>query len=187
MRSIPVPGQSTWPHNYDNTYHGAVNMRQALANSYNVPAVKVLAAGGRDGRTAQLFEPLRLCQLGDRPQFVWGFAHAGGGEITLLELTSGYSVFANHGARVQPTAILCVVKSDGTLLYQYETTCPQGDVSPQTVARNGLGVQVLDPRIAFLIGDILGITTPAPLPWGAIAPCAPTASTARSRPAPPIT
>ena len=156
MRSIPVPGQSTWPLNYDNTYHGAVNMRQALANSYNVPAVKVLQqAVGTEG-LLNFLNRFGFVSLGTDPSLYGASLTLGGGEITLLELTSGYSVFANHGARVQPTAILCVVKSDGTLLYQYETTCPQGDVSPQTVARNGLGVQVLDPRIAFLIGDILG-------------------------------
>ncbi len=155
MRSIPVPGQSTWPLNYDNAYHGAVNMRQALANSYNVPAVKVLQqAVGTEG-LLNFLNRFGFVSLGTDPSLYGASLTLGGGEVTLLELTSGYSVFANHGARVQPTAILCVVKSDGTLLYQYETTCPDGNVSPQTVARNGLGVQVLDPRIAFLIGDIL--------------------------------
>ena len=155
MRSIPVPGQATWPLNYDNAYHGAVNMRQALANSYNVPAVKVLQqAVGTEG-LLNFLNRFGFVSLGTDPSLYGASLTLGGGEVTLLELTSGYSVFANNGARVQPTSILCVVKSDGTLIYQYETTCPQGAVSPQTVARNGLGLQVLDPRIAFLIGDIL--------------------------------
>ncbi|MFW5749123.1 MAG: hypothetical protein ACOCYT_05865, partial [Chloroflexota bacterium] len=85
----------------------------------------------------------------------------GGGEMTLLELTRGYTVFANQGTLVESTSILCVVDNDNNVIYDYENGCPATiDGRPvtrtsQTVARTGLGVQVLDPRIAFVISDIL--------------------------------
>ncbi|MDX1521550.1 MAG: penicillin-binding transpeptidase domain-containing protein, partial [Anaerolineae bacterium] len=64
----------------------------------------------------------------------------GGGDVTPLELTSAYSVFANGGYRLPPAAILRVQKSGGELLYEYQPP---------------LSSPVVDPRVAYLISDIL--------------------------------
>ncbi|MCC6805029.1 MAG: hypothetical protein IT319_19260, partial [Anaerolineae bacterium] len=61
----------------------------------------------------------------------------------------------NGGSLVPTTSILCVVDSDDNILYEYEDGCPRGNTTPQTVAREGYGRQVVDPRIAFVISDIL--------------------------------
>ena len=156
VRSIDVPGQPTWPVNYDRTYHGPVNMRTALANSYNVPAVKTLVrAVGVEG-LLNFLNRFGMESLGTDASLYGPSLTLGGGEVTLRELTQGYSVFANQGVLVPTTSILCVVDSEtDAILYQYEGSCPAGNVTPQTMARTGLGSQVLDPRIAYIITDIL--------------------------------
>lgn len=155
VKSIPVPGQTTWPVNYDRTYHGPVNMRAGLANSYNVPAVKVLQrAVGVEGLLT-FFNRFGIESLGNDASLYGPSLTLGGGEVTLLELSRGYGVFANQGVLVPTTSILCVVDDQDNIIYQYEGTCPAGNITPQTVARNGLGQQVLDPRISFTITDML--------------------------------
>lgn len=142
------------PVNYDRTFHGPVRIRTALANSYNVPAVQTLRQVGVD-YLLNIMARFGVESLGtDASRFGLSLT-LGGGEITLMELTRGYSVFANGGALVPTTSILCVLDNDGNILYQYENSCPQGNQTPTTVNRGGYGVQVLDPRIAFLIGDVM--------------------------------
>jgi penicillin-binding protein 1C len=156
VRSIPVPGQSTWPVNYDGAYHGPVNMRAALANSYNVPAVQILQqAVGVEG-LLQFMNRLGITSLGTDASLYGPSLTLGGGEITLEELTRGYSVFANGGSLVNTTAILCIATTEGEVIYQYEGGCPpRYRLTENTIARTGLGRQVLDARVAYLISDIL--------------------------------
>jgi membrane carboxypeptidase/penicillin-binding protein len=94
--------------------------------------------------------------LGDDPSQYGLSLTLGGGEITLLELTRGYSVFANGGAYVPTTAIRCVLDSDDNIIFEYNDGCPRGNETERSVFRAGFGTNVLDPRIAFLISDILG-------------------------------
>ncbi|MEM6529687.1 MAG: penicillin-binding transpeptidase domain-containing protein, partial [Chloroflexota bacterium] len=155
VRSISVPGQATWPVNYDRTYHGPVNMRAALANSYNVPAVKVLErAVGTEG-LLNYMRRFGMTSLNPDPSLYGPSLTLGGGEVTLLELSRAYGVFANQGVLVPTTAILCVLDSEDNIIYQFEGGCPEGNVTPETVARTALGTQVLDPRISFIVTDIL--------------------------------
>lgn len=163
------------PVNYDRTFHGPVRMRDALANSYNVPAVQTLRQVGVDNLLA-LFQRFGVTSLSDDASRYGLSLTLGGGEMTLLELTRAYSVFANGGAYVPTTAIRCVLDNEDRILYEYANGCPRGRPTEQTVFRDNLGTQILDPRIAFLIGDILSdnvARTPAmgansPLNTGAI-------------------
>lgn len=155
LTRIGIPGQQQYvPRNYDNSFHGPMRMRYALANSYNIPAVQTLRYVGVE----YLLDTMRRFGMnsltGDASRYGLSLT-LGGGEVSLLELTRGYAVFANQGALVNTTAILCVLNNDGEILYQYENGCPRGEVTSRTVARNGLGAQILDPRVAFLISDIL--------------------------------
>jgi len=126
------------PQNYDRAFHGPVLLRQALASSYNLVAVKVLDHVGLDQMLA-LARALGITTFDRSDQ--WGLALTlGGGEVRLLELTAAYAAFANGGLRVEPATILQVEDAEGRTLYQH---------APQPARR------VLDERVAYLISDIL--------------------------------
>ncbi len=126
------------PVNYDHRFHGPVSAREALAQSLNVPAVRVLQMVGVD-RLVTLASDLGMTSFGTGERF--GLALTlGGGEVRLLELTAAYAAFANGGRRVEPFGVLEVRDARGHLRYR-------APMAP--------GPQVLDPRVAYLITDIL--------------------------------
>jgi 1A family penicillin-binding protein len=105
------------PGNFDNTFRGPMTFETALAQSINIPAVKVLYLVGI--RPAITFaKSFGLSSLGDPDQYGLTLV-LGGGEVRLLDLTSAYSVFANEGVRNPPTGILEVTDSQGTVLEKY--------------------------------------------------------------------
>jgi 1A family penicillin-binding protein len=132
-------GETYQPVNYDGRFHGPVRLREALANSYNIPAVLLL----QDIGIPEYLEFARGLGIAswqeDSSQYGLS-ATLGGAEVTPLELTNAYGEFANGGLRVPPVSILRVEKSDGELLYEHP---------PEQAPR------VLDERVAFLISDIL--------------------------------
>ena len=142
------------PVNYDNAFHGPVRLRTALANSYNVPAVQTLRLLGVENLLA-LMQRFGVESLGMDASLYGLSLTLGGGEITLLELTRGYSVFANGGVLVPTIAILCILDGEDNIVYEYENGCPSGNRTDTTVSEAGYGTQVLDPRIAFIISDVL--------------------------------
>ena len=153
--AIGIPGQPVYtPRNYDGGFHGPMTMRYALANSYNVPAVQTLRLIGVDA-LLELMQRFGVESLSDDATQYGLSLTLGGGEITLVELVNAYSVFANLGSYVEVTSILCVVDGNGSIVYQYENSCPEGRITSQTVDRAGFGRQVLDPRLAYTINDIL--------------------------------
>ncbi len=106
------------PGNYDNKFVGPINLRNALAQSRNIPAVKMLWLVGLNDAlsTAKKLGLTTLDRTGDR----YGLTLVlGGGEVSLLDMTSVYSVFANDGVRNQATGILEVADANGTILEQY--------------------------------------------------------------------
>lgn len=140
------PSPKFAPVNYDGRFHGPMSVRTALANSYNIPAVKALNFVGiyDDPATAQKEGLISLAErLGIRSltRNDYGLALTlGGGEVTLLEMTGAFSVFANNGLKVPPVAITKIVDYQGNLVYQY--TPPSGE-------------QVIRPEHAYLISSIL--------------------------------
>lgn len=148
-------GEEYIPRNYDGTFHGPVRMRDALANSYNIPAVKTLRMIGVDALLS-FAGRLGVRSLGtDASQYGLSLT-LGGGELTPLELTRAYSVFANGGKLIPTTSILCVINSEGVIVYQYANGCAgRGTSTDATINAAVSGQQVLDPRIAFVIRDIL--------------------------------
>ena len=134
------------PVNYDERFHGPVTARSALANSYNVPAVKTLQFVGiydnpetstEDGFIA-FTQRMGITTL-DRDDYGLSLT-LGGGDVTLLELTSAYATLANSGNRIPPTSILRIEDREGAVVYQYETPADN---------------QVISPEHAYLITDIL--------------------------------
>ncbi len=126
------------PTNYDGKFHGPVTVRTALANSYNIPAVKLVDAVGVE-RMLQGARSLGVASL-DKPTNWYGLSLTlGGGEVTLLDLTTGFHTLASAG-RYQPAR--------GIL--SMESGWGQSIVYPQPFE-----VQAISAQTAFLITDIL--------------------------------
>lgn len=126
------------PYNYDGRQHGYVSVREALASSLNIPAVRTLEKVGIDD-TISLAKELGITSL-ERPDEYDLSLALGGGEVSLLKLTSAYATLANQGRHVGYELILDIKNADGELLYELEREEP---------------VQAIDPRVAWLISDIL--------------------------------
>lgn len=111
-------GKPYTPKNYDGRFRGPVTLRTALAQSLNVPSVKVLAylAGLEDSiKTAQDMGITTLTQ----PSSYYGLSLVlGGGEVKLLDMTAAYSAFANGGFKVPPVPILRIENQDGVIIEQ---------------------------------------------------------------------
>ncbi len=153
---IKTPGDIYSPLDYDRTFHGPVRLRTALANSYNIPAVQTLRTIGVPA-LMEIAQRFRITSLGTDPSRYGLALTLGGGALTPLELTQAYSVFANGGNLVSATSILCVIDSRSHVIYQYEGGCTgKGDQDAATINTRATAKAVLDPRIAFMISDILG-------------------------------
>jgi len=140
------------PSNFDGVFKGPITLRNALAQSINIPAIKTLYLAGipESLRTAR---DLGITTLGDQNQYGLTLV-LGGGEVTLLEMTSAYSVFANDGVRNPPTGILRIEDKRGRVLESYEES----------------GAQVLDPQIARKINDVLSDNVARTPEFGADSP-----------------
>ena len=106
------------PQNYDGKFRGPVTLRNALAQSLNVPAVKVLRdiAGLDDSIT--LAKKMGITTL-TQPSGYYGLALVlGGGEVHLLDMVSAYGVFGNDGYRIEPSPIIKIEDSNGNIIYE---------------------------------------------------------------------
>jgi len=115
--------QNYEPVNYDGKFHGPVTVRSALANSYNVPAVKTLYAVGiydnpstpnEDGMIA-IAKRLGITTF-TRSDYGLSLT-LGGGDVTLFELTAAYATLANNGSRLSPVAITRIIDYNGEEIY----------------------------------------------------------------------
>jgi 1A family penicillin-binding protein len=114
------------PRNYDGKFHGPLTVRLALANSFNIPAVKTLEFVGiydnpntpeKDGMIA-MAERLGITSL-TRNDYGLSLT-LGGGDVSLIDMTSAYSVFANGGKRMPPVAILKITDFAGNVIDEYK-------------------------------------------------------------------
>lgn len=134
-------GRPYVPRNYDGKFHGLLSMREALAQSLNVPAVKTLYLAGID-ETIELAHRLGITTLNDRPRYGLSLV-LGGGEVKLLDMASAFSVFANDGIRNPAQAVIKITDNNGKV-YAEKKNNPQ---------------QVLNPQIARRINSILSDNT----------------------------
>ncbi|MEK7460475.1 MAG: penicillin-binding protein [Patescibacteria group bacterium] len=125
------PEDCYMPENYDGKYRGPISMREALAQSLNVPAVKTLyLAGLKD--SIVVARSMGITSLTDPSRYGLTLV-LGGGEVSLLELTGGYSVFANDGVLNPTTPILRIEDKNGNVLEEFEDKSTE--VIPSEVAR----------------------------------------------------
>ncbi|MFN8548560.1 MAG: penicillin-binding protein 1C [Candidatus Eisenbacteria bacterium] len=147
--TFPGPDGSFTPGNYAGGWHGPVRARLALANSWNTPAVALLASLGPEALLARL-RALGLSSL-DQPASRYGLGLAlGVGEVTLLELTEAYAVLARGGLARPRVDLLEVEDANGELLARR---------APLSRAANADstfgGRRVIERRAAFFVNSIL--------------------------------
>jgi len=119
------------PQNYDNIFRGPISLRDALAQSVNIPAVKVLyLAGLKD--SLNLAKKMGLETLGDVSQYGLTLV-LGGGEVRPLDITLAYGVFANDGIKAKPYGIMKVEDRKGKTLEESKIETER--VLPEQTAR----------------------------------------------------
>lgn len=126
------------PKNFDFDYHGLVSVRQALANSYNIPAIKTLEFVG----VPALLERMRLAGFSSltKSSDYYGLALTlGDGEVRMIDLVQAYSAFPRGGEIVEPRALKRITQKDRTIVQEESARTKK----------------IFDPQIAFLITDIL--------------------------------
>lgn len=106
------------PGNYDDKFRGPMTFTTALAQSINIPAVKVMYLAGISN-VIDLATKMGITTLGDAKQYGLSLA-LGAGEVKLLDLTSAYATFAADGVRNPPVGILKVESASGKVLEEYE-------------------------------------------------------------------
>jgi penicillin-binding protein 1C len=118
------------PSDYDGKFRGPMSLRDALSQSINIPAVQLFYLAGQSD-SLKTAESMGISTLGDISQYGLTLV-IGGGEVSLLDMTSAYGVFANDGTKNPYTGILEVQDLSGKILEQY-TPNPQ-EVLPKNTA-----------------------------------------------------
>ncbi len=125
------------PQNFDHQFRGPVNLRSALAQSINVPAVKVLYLAGLND-VIQTANNFGITTLNDPQRYGLSLV-LGGGEVKLIDMVNAYSVFAQDGVKHQQAMVLSVAGADGSKLETYLDKAQQ----------------VIEPQYTRMINDIL--------------------------------
>jgi len=136
------------PRNYNNQFVGPISMRNALAQSLNIPAVKALyLAGLRD--SLKFMADVGLTTLNDPARYGLTLV-LGGGEVKLVDMTYAYGVFANEGIKATPRTILRIENSAGEIVEETETSSER----------------VMDANIANMMSDVLSDNIARTPLWG---------------------
>ena len=134
-----IPGQKLYcPVNYDGSFHGPTQVRFALGNSYNIPAVKVLTLNTVED-FIQKAQEMGITTFKD-PQNYGLSLTLGGGEVKMIDMATAFSAFANLGIRQDIWAIKEVKDSKGKVIYE---------------KKESEGPRVLSMETAYLISHIL--------------------------------
>ncbi len=137
------------PNNYNGKFLGPVSMRNAIAQSLNIPAVKTLYLAGLK-YSLKLMADMGLTTLNDPDRYGLTLV-LGGGEVKLLDMTHAFGVFANEGVRVEPRSILRIEDTKGTTIFESKVVTKQ----------------VLDRNVALMISDVLTDNVARTPLWGA--------------------
>lgn len=145
------------PQDYNGRTNGPVTMRTALANSLNIPAVKVMSLAGMDNvlRTA---EDMGITTLTHKDQYGLSLV-LGAGEVKPVEMAGAFGTFATQGTKHDLKCILKVTDSQGKTIYEYKQEEDKGRA-------------VLDPQVAYEINSILSDNKARSLIFGTSTPMA---------------
>lgn len=151
-----VAGQPRYcPKNYDGNFHGPVQLRFALGNSYNIPAVKMLALNGLETMIATA-SAMGITTFDDPSRFGLSLT-LGGGEVRMTEMATAFGVFANSGVKRPLTTILKVVDRHDKVLEEFKDANFSLDLDHLNPPSALLikGDRVLPESVAYLISHIL--------------------------------
>lgn len=151
-------GQPTMycPQNYDGQFHGPVQLRFALGNSYNIPAVKILALNGVENFIASS-SAFTINSFKDPKNYGLSLT-LGGGEVRMTELSQAFSAFANRGIAKELNPILKIQNKEGKTLYQFKDPNFISDIKKPLNHPSYLkiiGKKAISAETAFLISHIL--------------------------------
>lgn len=146
-------GRNYCPVNYDGKWHGLVQMRYALGNSFNIPAVKMLKLNGIDSMIATA-SAMGITSFTNPERY--GLALTlGGAEVKMVDMATAFGVFANSGYKIDLHPILKVVDNKGKVLEEYKP--PKSPI---------FGKKVIPEGVAFIISDILADNSARSLSFG---------------------
>lgn len=168
LTTFNVAGQEPYtPKNYDGEFRGNITLRNAFAESRNIPAVKVLASYGVD-KMIELGTKMGITTWSDPKNYGLSLT-LGGGEIRLLDLAQVYASIADYGRRPDIHPLLNVINFRGKVLEEFN--CQSSDnpikvIREETASTSASlslleqdlgcgGDSVLEPTVAYLITDIL--------------------------------
>lgn len=137
------------PNNYNNKFVGPISLRNALAQSLNIPAVKVLyLAGTRNA--LKMAADMGLTTLNDPDRYGLTLV-LGGGEVKPVDMAYAYGVFANEGVRAKPRSILRIEDS-------------RGNIVEETAVESA---RVIERDVALTVSDVLSDNVARTPLWGA--------------------
>ena len=155
VTTFKVEPKEYTPQNYDGKEHGLLTVRQALAGSLNIPAVKTLYLTGIDN-VLDLADNLGYSTFHDRSRFGLSLV-LGGGEVKLLEHVRAFATFANDGAYLPSATILRVEDTAGRVLEEWKLSSPRQVLEP-TIVRELTGILSDNTARAFVFGAINPLT-----------------------------
>ncbi len=161
------------PRNYDGSYHGPVTMRQALANSYNIPAVKVTALNTIPS-LIEVGSAMGITSFREPKDYGISLG-LGAAEIKMEDMVTAFGTMANQGVKVPLISVLKIEDYQGNTIYETNPQArqdeiekqlflaPQGDAQERPLPdfqaaanpdKNNI-VRVLEKEVAWLMSDIL--------------------------------
>jgi penicillin-binding protein 1C len=136
------PSKPYCPHNYDLRYHGVVQMRYALANSYNIPAVEMLDLNGLPA-FLDLAKKMGISTFNNPSDYGLSLT-LGGGEVRMVDMATAYGVLANQGYRIDLHPILKITDRNGKVIEVYNP--PASPI---------FGTKVLPSSVTYVMSNIL--------------------------------
>ena len=150
------PGSPAYsPVNYDGKFRGQISLRQALGNSINIPAIKVLSKIGLP-TMIDLARKMGITTWQDSSSYGLSIT-LGGADVKMTDMSTVYGVFANEGYRVDLNPILKLTDSQGNVLEEKTDSLDTKKL-------------VLDPGISFIISDILADNKAREMGFGSNSP-----------------
>jgi len=148
--------QAYCPINYDGQFHGPVQLRFALGNSYNIPAVKMLALNGVENFIASA-SAFGITTFKNPKNYGLSLT-LGGGEVKMIEMAKAFSAFSNRGKTKDLNVILKIEDKSGKKIFEFKDPNFKQNIKKALSYPNFFAIkgnQVISSETAFIISHIL--------------------------------